>query len=114
MNMLVEKILSLKDDAAAQVGCSHVAILFQDGEIVTTKCGSLLWQRNLHPFRSPGISPELQAGLAVKFTTKYNGFGYMFFKPSDIENMKLLLEEYPPKEVGIEDESGTIVGVSVG
>lgn len=108
---LVAKILALRDDAAALVECSHVAILFEDGEIVTTKCGSLLWQRNLHQFRFPGISPGLQSALAEKFTFQFGKFRYMYFRPSDIEVMKNLLEERP-QIVEIEDESGGVIGVA--
>lgn len=36
------------DDSQADVEGGHVYQVWQDGEVTLQKCGSLLWQRNLH------------------------------------------------------------------
>lgn len=36
---------------------SHVYILFDDGEVVMTKGGELLWRRNLHQSLPPCVPP---------------------------------------------------------
>ncbi len=56
---------------------THVDILFSDGEISMTKCGSLLWQRNMHMMMI-GYEQTGQAYVAIpkdKWPMQHAGFG---------------------------------------
>jgi hypothetical protein len=54
---------------------SHVCLVFSDGELSSTKAGSLLHQRNLHCFHSGDESKKVSDDL---FPQKMGKHGYVF------------------------------------
>lgn len=53
MDKFVEVANSLHDPELAKAECDHVYQFWDDGEVTSTKCGSLLGQRTLHMIHPP-------------------------------------------------------------
>ena len=72
MNKLVETANKLHNPELAKVECDHVYQFWDDGEITSTKCGSLLGQRTLHMIH-PAVSKAVGklAGVSGPHTYVY-------------------------------------------
>jgi hypothetical protein len=60
---ILDELLALHDPKLANVECSHVSMIWEDGEHMSTKCGSLFGQRNHHMLAGGYARPELAAFL---------------------------------------------------
>jgi len=68
----------------------HVYILFSDGEVNLTKCGSLLWQRGMHMI-TMGYEQLGQAFVQIpndKWPAQYSSFGYIMAEKDQIEMLR--------------------------
>jgi len=57
-----------------------IYVLFSDGEIVLTKCGSILWEHPLHSIEF-GYEEIGQAYIKIPeelWPNSYNGYGFIF------------------------------------
>lgn len=75
-----DALLSYHQPELGDIESGQVYILFNDGEIVLTKCGSLLWQRGMH-IMEMGYEQIGQAYVAIpkdSWPAHYGEFGYIF------------------------------------
>lgn len=74
------------------LGGGHVALIFNDGEMSSQKAGELLWQRNLHCFRSGHPSARLPVEW---FPQRIKEFGFVFADHSpDAELLVDMIRNY--------------------
>ena len=74
-----DALFSYHQPELGDVEMSHVYILFSDGEVSLTKCGSLLWQRGMHMIEM-GYEQLGQAFVQIpndKWPDTFASFGYI-------------------------------------
>lgn len=79
LNELKEMISIASNDELSKIDAAHVHLVFDDGEIVCTKGGNLLFHRTLHCHEEGGpvtVSKEI-------FPHEMAGHGYAFVSRED-------------------------------
>ena len=85
-----DAIMSYHQEKLGDVENGHVDMLFSDGEICMTKCGSLLWQRNMH-MMAIGYEQLGQAYVQIpkdKWPMNHGGFGCIFCTREQAEMLR--------------------------
>ena len=85
-----DAVMSYHQPELGAIENGHVYILFNDGEICLTKCGSLLWQRNMNCLMM-SYETTGQAYVHVpkdKWPDTYNGFGYIMCSSIQAEMLR--------------------------
>jgi hypothetical protein len=75
-------------DTANYPSGEHVGLVFEDGELASTKAGSLLWQRTLHCFYGGEVDKAVPAEW---FPYRMKEHGYVFCKHQDGEALRSLI-----------------------
>ena len=90
-----DAVMSYHQPELGQTENAHVYILFSDGEIGLTKCGSLLWQRGMHCTKM-GYEQIGQAYVQIpngKWPATHNGFGYIMCTSEQAEMLRWYMGE---------------------
>ena len=88
-----DRIFELNDDTLAEIECSHVYQVWQDGEITLTKCGSLLGQRRLHMLEPPHASAKIGA---ENFPHQSGANGFAYVTEEGAEEIRCMILELDP------------------
>jgi hypothetical protein len=95
---LIDRI-SVKNPASSEFDGNSMTILFEDGEISSSKAGYLWNQRGMHMF-TPG---EQKCQVELKWPSKYNGFNCVFYlyegNQKEVEAMRKELWGAPKSEI---------------
>lgn len=83
--------ISLSEDfvrSEAYAGGKHVCLLFSDGELASTKAGSLLHQRNLHCLEFGNAEKKVPDSL---FPQRMGEHGYVFCDHKKGEELRAMI-----------------------